>query len=143
MNNYPEIKEYKIDFVNNLPYQLGSTFDENNIDLKLEEEYGDVSVYRSYRYSELILSGTITEPECYLWFGKGFLLAINYKIENKYFETFEETINSELPDGYELADDPLEAANVPTVYIDDIMICIEKLDENYFVLKVQYHGEAQ
>ena len=140
MNNYPEVKEYKISFIDNLPYRLGSTFDENNIDLELKKEYDDISVYRSYRYSELILFGTIFEPECYLWFAKDWLLAINYKIENKYFEIFKEAINSEVPDGYKLEDDPLEVENVPTIYIEDIMICLNKLNKNHFILKVQYHG---
>ena len=70
-------------------------------------------------------------------------MAINYKIENKYFQIFKEAINSELPDGYKLEDDPLEVENVPTIYFEDIMICLKKLNENHFILKVQYHGMTQ
>jgi len=143
MSNYLKIKEHQINFVDNLPYELGSIFDENNIDLELKKKYDDIRVYRSYRYSELILCGTIFEPECYLWFAKDCLLGINYKIENKYFEIFKEAINSELPDGYKLEDDPLEVENVLTIYIEDIMICLKKLNENHFILKVQYHGMPQ
>lgn len=43
MNNYPEVKEYQISFIDNLPYKLGSTFDENNIDLELQKEFGDIT----------------------------------------------------------------------------------------------------
>jgi hypothetical protein len=143
MSNYLKIKEYQIHFVNNLPYKLGSSFDENNINLELKEQFDDIKVYRSYRYSELILFGTIFEPECYLWFGEECLLAINYKIENKYFEIFKEAINSELPDGYKLQDDPLDVESLPTIYFEDIMICLKKLNKNHFILKVQYHGMPQ
>ena len=141
MNNLLEIKEHQISFIDSLPYKLGSTFNENNIDLELKKVYDEVRVYRSYKCSELILFGTILEPECYLWFGKDHLLAINYKIENKYFEIFKEAVNSELPDGYKLEEDPSEIANTPTVYIEDIMLCIQKINENYFLLKVQYHDK--
>jgi len=143
MNNYPEVKEYKINFIDNLPYKLGSKFDENNIDLELKKKNDDISVYRSYRFSELILFGTISEPECYLWFGMDCLLAINYKIDNKYFEIFKEAINSELPNGSKLEDDPLKVESVPTVYIEDMMICLQKLNKNFFLLTVQYHGMSQ
>ena len=139
MNNYPEVKEYQISFIDNFPYKLGSTFDENNIDLELKKVYNDISAYRSYRYSEIILFGTIFEPECYLWIAKDCLLAINYKFENKYFEIIKEAINSELPDEYKLEADPFEMGNPPTVYIGDIMICLQKLKGNHFLLKVQYH----
>ena len=37
MSNYLKIKEHQINFVDNLPYELGSIFDENNIDLELKK----------------------------------------------------------------------------------------------------------
>lgn len=67
-------------------------------------------------------------------------MTIEYKFENKYFDWFKECINSELPDENKLEEDPLEIGNSPTAYIKDIMICLMKLDENFFLLRVLYHG---
>jgi len=140
MSNYPKVKEYQINFIDNLPYKLGSTFDENNIDLELKKKFDIINYYRSYKHSEIILFGTIFESDCYLWFAKDFLCTIEYKFENKYFDWFKECINSELPDEYKLEEDPFEIGNSPTTYIKDILICLLKLDKNFFLLRVSYHG---
>ena len=139
MRNFLIEKEYNISSIDNLPYKLGSTFDENNIDIELDKVYDDISVYKSYRYTELLLFGTIIEPLCYLWFAENHLLSITYKIDNKHFEVFKEGINSEMPIGYRLKEDPLQNGNPLTVYLDDVEIYLEKLDEDYFLFKVSYY----
>ena len=140
MIKFPITKEYNISCIDNLPYKLGSTIDENNIDLELQEVYdNNIRVYKSYRYSELILFGTVLEPVCHLWFAKDHLLSICYELENKYFEMFKEGINSELPDGHELKEDPSQDGNPLTVYIDNIEIFMQKLNEKFFLFKVSYY----
>lgn len=141
MIKFPFTKEYNISYIDNLPYKLLSTIDESNIDLELREIFDNgIRVYKSYRYSELILFGTIFEPVCYLWFADDLLLSICYELENRYFEMFKEGINSELPDGLELKKGPLQDGNPLTVYLDDIVeIFLQKLNENYILFKVSYY----
>lgn len=139
VNNYPIVKEYNLSLIDNLPYKLGSTFDENNIDLELRMAHKGTSVYCSYRHSELFLFGNIYESKCYLWFAKDYLLSINYKMENKHFDFFKAAINSDLPNGYELEKNYLEEENLYTVSIDDITISLQCLDENFFLLNIAYH----
>ena len=111
-------------FINNLLYKLGTSFEENNIDLKLYEDYNLSKCYRSYRYSEIYLFGKTFESICYLWFSKNKLITIEYMFPIKYLQLFISSINEELSINNKLAVDP----NIPKykyyVYQNKIGTCM-------------------
>lgn len=133
------VKKYQIDFIDNLPYQLGTTFDENCIGLELQKDFDDQKFYSSTKYSEVFLFGNFYESVCNLWFTKDILSGIGYRFENKYFELFKEGINNELPDEYKLEDNPLIMGNPPSTYIGNRIILLESLNEKFFFLTISLH----
>lgn len=133
--NY-NLKQHDINFIDNLPYQLGTTFDENNLGLELRKDYGVRQFYSSYRYSEVFLFGNFFESVCYLWFEKGILSGIEYRFANKYLEYFRDSINNDLPEGYKLISNLLKKGNPPTASIDNIIIKLVDLTEEFFLLTV-------
>ncbi len=101
-----------MDFLSTIPYKLGSAFEENNIDLKLRNEFdNNVNFYSSYRYSEVYLFGKIFESVCYLWFTHNILNKIEYRFNEKHFKLFKECINRDLPLDSQLESDPFIKGN--------------------------------
>lgn len=139
MSSDSEVEEYQINFIDCLPYQLGTTFDENNFGLELSKDFVDQKLYSCNKYSEVFLFGNFYETTCYLWFTKDILSSIEYRLENKYFKQIEDAINSELPNEYKLMNCPLTKGNPPSTYIGNRIILLENLTEKLFLLKISLH----
>lgn len=126
--------------LNNIPYQLNSSFEEINIDLKLRKQYSDkLSYYSSYRYSEIYLFGKIFESVCYLWFSKGVLDTIEYRIQNKFYKLFKESINAELPNDKKLSQDPFLKRPQLYTFFEKTAISLVELNQDFFLLRLSRH----
>lgn len=126
-----------MDFLNSIPYKLGSTFEENNIDLELREELkNNVNFYINYRYSEIYLFGKIFESVCYLWFSKGILDTIEYRFHKRYFELFKGSINDELPLNHKLTKDPFIKSFALESYVGKVVVSLVELNKDFFLLKL-------
>jgi len=125
-----------MNFINNIPYKLGSFFDENSIDIEFRKEFNITKLYSSYRYSELYLFGKTFESVCYLWFTKNELVNIEYRFHKKYMKFFIDSINEELPKDNPLDKDPFVKEHQYYVFQDGIAIHIIELDSNFFLLRI-------
>ncbi|WP_248722743.1 hypothetical protein [Seonamhaeicola sp. ML3] len=131
-------------FLSSIPYELGSAFEENNIDLKLRNEFdNNVNFYSSYRYSEVYLFGKVFESVCYLWFTHNMLSRIEYRFEIKYYELFKECINKDLPEESKLEPDPFVKGNPLEGYSGNLIIGLDKLSKNFFILKIELHPRKE
>jgi len=127
-------------FINSIPYKLGTSISEINIDLELKKKCTDnLHYYKSYRYSEIFLFERIFEGNCCLWFNRDVLETINYKFHIKFLSFFEESINAELPGSKKLLQDPNIKGVRPYIYINGMAISLAKLNENYFILLLSCH----
>lgn len=125
-------------FVFSLPFNLGDSFEKNNIDLELLRKFEFLKLYRSRRYSEIYLFGKTFESVCYLWFMDNELINIEYRfhIENKQF--FIKSINEELPANNKLDKDPFFIEHKHYVFQDNMALSLIDLDKNFFLLRVSY-----
>ncbi|MDQ7917209.1 hypothetical protein RBU60_06450 [Mesonia sp. MT50] len=124
-----------MNFLDSLPYKIGTPFDQINIDLELKKKYTDnLFFYRSYRYSEIFLFERILESTCYLWFNKNALETVSYRFHSSLFNHFEESINAELPEDENLFQDPNIKEARPYIYINKMAISLVKLNNDYFSL---------
>lgn len=129
-----------MNFLSNIPYKLSSTYEENNIDLKLRKKCSDkVSFFSSYRYCEVYLFGNVFESLCYLWFSDGILDTIEYRFHKRYFELFKDSINDELPLGKKLLKDPFVKGLTLWVSVNSVAISLIELTEDFFLLKISKH----
>lgn len=125
-----------MNFINNIPYKLGSLFNENNIDLELRKEFNATKLYSSYRYSEIHLFGKTFESVCYLWFMDNKLVNIEYRFHKKHMQLFINSINEELPINNPLDKDPFVKEHQYYVFQDGVAIHIINLDRDFFLLRV-------
>lgn len=126
-------------FISNLQYRLGTSFDENNIDLELRKDFKVGKLYSSYRYSEVHLFGKVFESVCYLWFMKDKLSTIEYRFSKRFLGLFIKCINEELPIYNQLGQDPNMEKHKYYVYHNRVAVNLVNLDENYFILRVSVH----
>jgi hypothetical protein len=126
-------------FLNNLLYKLGTSFDENNIDLELHKEYSTSSFYNSNRYSEIYLFGKVFESICLLQFSRNKLITIQYKIEIKHLQYFKNSINIELPEDKQLKKDQFNPKPAIESYIDGVAISLVVLNEEFFLFKLSVY----
>lgn len=125
-----------MNLIDNIPYRLGSSFQENNIDLEFRKEFNITKLYSSYRYSEIHLFREIFESVCYLWFMKNELVIIEYRFHKKYLQLFIDSINEELPHNNKLGKDPFMPKYEYYALKDGIGIYLIDLDKNFFLLKI-------
>lgn len=132
--------EYDLTFIDSIPYAIGTSFDENNIDLELKHKLDaprpKIEHYRSYRYSEVFLFGYLFESICYLHFLNDRLFTIYYSIDKKYFEFFKKSINEALPEGKRLKRDPHADYYSLEVYVKPVAISITPSKNDYFRFKI-------
>ena len=98
--------------IDHIHYKLGTSFEENNIDLTYlssHKHWGNC--YVSRRYSELYLFNNIFESKCYLKFKNDKLFKIEYKFDLTYFDFFYDSINDDLPNNMKLWKNPLTNDN--------------------------------
>lgn len=122
-----------MNFLNSIPYEIGSTFEENNIDLELRGEFDISNLYRSHRYSEIYLFGKGFESICYLWFIKNRLTTIEYRFPMKYLELFKDSINHELPLSKQLIKDPFIPKIALESYVNKVAIGLVELSRDFFL----------
>jgi len=71
--------------IETLPYKLGTTFDENNIDLEFVKTFKNgKDFYRSYRHSEVYLFELVASVFTYLYFQDGILCGVDYRLQIRY-----------------------------------------------------------
>lgn len=128
-----------MNFINDIPHRLGTSFDENNIDLELQKDFKVSKLYNSYRHSEVYLFGKVFEPVCYLWFMKDRLCAIEYRFSKRFLGFFIKCINQELPIENQLGQDPNIYKHKYYGFYDEVAISLISLDENYFLLSISEH----
>ena len=125
-------------FITDIPYQLGTRFEENDVELSLSSDKQNINyrIYRSNRFSELYLFGKVFEASCKLSFFKGRLSSIQYEFPKEYFSLFINSINQELPNNNQLRQDP----NMPKYkyYAFEKGIAIHLIDsyKDYFLLSI-------
>lgn len=123
-------------FILDIPYKLGSYFEENNIALELRKEFNITKLYSSYRYSEIHLFGKTFEAVCYLWFMDNKLVNIEYRFPKDHFEFFIKSINKELPVNNKLCIDPFIKEQEYYVFEKGIATHLINLNSSFFLLRV-------
>ena len=126
-------------FLEQIPYKIGTSFEENNIDLELRKKFNVQSLYSSYRYSEIYIFGKVFESICYLWFMNNELSTIEYRFHKRHLQLFIESINEELPINNQLGKDPFVENYEYYVYHNNVAIHLIELDSNFFLLKLSAH----
>ncbi len=125
-------------FIDSLPYTLGTTFDENNIDLEfIKTLKNGKDFYRSYRYSEVYLPDLNPSIFTYLYFQNGILCKVDYRFDLIHFDYLVEQINNDLPEGKELSYDMFVPHESYLTRLDKIFIEIEEFDENFLMLHLE------
>ena len=124
--------------IETLPYTLGSTFDENNIDLEFVKTFKNgKDFYRSYRYSEVYLFELVASVFTYLYFQHGILCEVDYRLDIIHFDYLLEQINNELPEGEKLLFDMFVSYKSYLKRTDTTYIHISELDENFLILHLE------
>ncbi len=125
-----------MDFISNILYQVGTSFEENNIDLELRKKLDAGKLYSSYRYSEIYLFGKVFESVCYLWYMDNKLTTIEYRFHNRFLEHFIESINDELPQNNKLNKDPFIEKHEYYAFQESVAIHLVDLNTNFFLLRI-------
>ncbi|PZD78538.1 hypothetical protein DNG35_05610 [Mesonia sp. K7] len=124
-------------FIDSIPYKLGSTFEAISIDLQLVKHFTEnLSLYRSYRSSEIYLFGKMFESVCYLWFHNNTLDIVDYVFHKSHYVFIKDSINEELPLEYNLRQDPNINEVRPYTYFNKTAISLVELKREYFKLQV-------
>ena len=125
-----------MNFLKSHPYKLGSTFEENNIDLEHRKTLkSGIELYSSYRYSEIYFFGKPFESVCYLWFKEEVLMRVEYRFHNKYFELFLNSINDELEQDNKLIKDPFVSHRSYFISLSNLAIGLDEITKDYFMLR--------
>ena len=122
-------------FCQSIPYKLGSTLHKSNTDIEyIKSLKNDTEFYRSDKYSEVYLFGKSFESVCYLWFKDEILIRIEYRVHNKYFTLFLNSINDELQQGNKLTKDPFVNHRSYFTSLANLAIGLDEITKDYFML---------
>lgn len=76
-------------FINELPYNLGTSFDDCNTGLTfIQENINKGKQYKSYKFSEVYMFGEVFDSNCFLWFKNNEISRIEYLFDLSYFDFF-------------------------------------------------------
>jgi len=119
-----------------IPYKLGSSFDESNIDLEHKKIHKDsTELYLSDKHSEIYFFEKSFESVCYLWFKDEILIRSEYRIHNKYFTLFLNSVNAELQQGNKLTKDPFVNHRSYFTSLGNLAIGLDEITKDYFMLR--------
>lgn len=124
-----------IDYIH---YKLGSSFEENNIDLEFIKVLPNkMRYYKSYRYSELYLPDKIIQVQIYLAFKEDELQVMNYLVPVNTLKYLKGMINSyaQSPDEV-LFKDPFQDCISYSCVQNHLEISLNQFTKNILSLRI-------
>nr|BFF36925.1 hypothetical protein BACT7_17870 [Tenacibaculum mesophilum] len=123
-------------FINELPYNLGTSFDDCNTGLTfIQENINKGKQYKSYKFSEVYMFGEVFDSNCFLWFKNNEISRIEYLFDLSYFDFFFNSINKNLSKEYFLEKDPLNSIEMYDCFLEEYCISLNKL-KDYIRLEI-------